>query len=325
VRRRRTTALSLGRNAFPVTAAEGLTSMNAYHGQSSVTSISAAGLGALQRRAQTGRAAAAALADRGNGRVLVLGHRGSPGRHRTENSVAAVTASLLRGADGVEVDVRLTGDGVLVCSHGPVLRDGSGQWVPIAGSSWEDLRRARELDRSGVASLAEVLLAVGRHGPRRVIVEAKPVDDDAVAARTAAALAGVLAAVGRFVDVTVSSFDPALRLRIRRAVRTDAVRTALLGETGTPAHALLRQALEDGHDEIHPSLPDLYAAPHAVGAARALGVGVTCWTVNAQADLRHMADLGIEAVVTDDVAGACATLREHAALTACASVGSAAS
>jgi glycerophosphoryl diester phosphodiesterase len=62
-----------------------------------------------------------------------------------------------------------------------------------------------------------------------------------------------------------------------------------------------------------------------VGAARALGVGVTCWTVNAQTDLKHMADLGIEAVVTDDVAGACATLREHAALTACASVGSAAS
>ena len=39
--------------------------MNAYHGQSSVTSISAAGLGALQRRAQSGRAAAAALAARG--------------------------------------------------------------------------------------------------------------------------------------------------------------------------------------------------------------------------------------------------------------------
>ena len=163
-----------------------------------------------------------------------------------------------------------------------------------------------------------MLLAVRRHGPRRVIVEAKPVDDDAVAARTASAMGAMLAAAGRFVDVTVSSFDPALLLRIRRAVRTDAVRTALLGETGTPAHALLRRALEDGHDEIHPSLPDLCAAPHAVGAARALGVGVTSWTVNAAPDLRRMADLGVEAVVTDDVAGACATLREHAAVTAAA-------
>ena len=126
-------------------------------------------------------------------------------------------------------------------------------------------------------------------------------------------------------DVTVSSFDPALLLRIRRAVGTDAVRTALLGETGTPAHALLRRALEDGHDEIHPSLPDLCAAPHAVGAARALGVGVTCWTVNAAADLRRMADLGVEAVVTDDVPGASATLREHAAVAALRQARSAAS
>ncbi len=299
--------------------------MNTYHGQSSVTSISTAGLGALQRRAHSGRASAAALTARGKGRVLVLGHRGSPGPHRPENSVAAVTASFLRGADGVEVDVRLTGDGVLVCSHGPAVRAASGRWVAVSGAAWEDLRRARELDRAGAASLAEVLLAVRRHGPRRVIVEAKPVDDDAVAARTASAMGAMLAAAGRFVDVTVSSFDPELLLLIRRAVRTDAVRTALLGETGTPAHALLRRALEDGHDEIHPSLPDLCAAPHAVGAARALGVGVTSWTVNEVPDLRRMADLGVEAVVTDDVAGACATLREHASVTAVRQPGSAAS
>jgi glycerophosphoryl diester phosphodiesterase len=293
-----------------------MTSMNAYHGQSSVTSISAAGLGALQRRAQGGRAAAAALAARGKGRVLVLGHRGSPGPHRPENSVAAVTASFLRGADGVEVDVRLTGDGVLVCSHGPAVRSASGQWVAVSGTSWEDMRRSRELGHTGAASLAEVLLAVRRHGPRRVVVEAKPVDDDALGARTAAAMGPVLAAAGRSVDVTVSSFDPALLLRIRRAVATDVVRTALLGETGEPAHALLRRALEDGHDEIHPSLPDLCAAPHVVGAARALGVGVTVWTVNAPTDLRRMDDLGVEAVVTDDVPGASATLREHAAVAA---------
>ncbi len=299
--------------------------MNTYHGQSSVTSISAAGLGALQRRSQSGRAAAAALTARGNGRVLVLGHRGSPGPQRPENSVAAVTTALQHGADGVEVDVRLTGDGVLVCSHGPAVRSASGQWATVSGTSWENVRRARELSNTGAASLAEVLLAVRRHGPRRVVVEAKPVDDDALGVRTAAALGAVLAAAGRSVDVTVSSFDPALLFRIRRAVATDDVRTALLGETGTPAHALLRRALEDGHDEIHPSLPDLCAAPHAVGAARALGVGVTAWTVNAPPDLRRMADLGVEAVVTDDVPGAFATLREHAAVAALRQVRSAAS
>src|SRR3954454_17389746 len=46
-------------------------------------------------------------------RVGVLGHRGFPAPGRPENSVAAVTEALRQGADGVEIDVRLTADGVL--------------------------------------------------------------------------------------------------------------------------------------------------------------------------------------------------------------------
>jgi glycerophosphoryl diester phosphodiesterase len=259
--------------------------------------------------------------------VLVLGHRGSPGVDRAENTVAAVTAALVRGADGVEVDVRPTADGVLVCSHGPAVRTAAGRWVTLSDVSWEELRRSRRVEGPRLATLSEVLLVARRYGRRRVVVEAKPVDDTGSAARTADALQAALdgAAVGAQLDVTVSSFDPALLLLVRRALAGDAVRTALLGETCTPTHALLRRALEDGHDEIHPSLPDLREAPHAVGAARALGVGVTCWTVNGRADLRRMADLGVEAVITDDVAGARTALREHAAAPALHEAGPAAS
>ncbi|MGZ4642967.1 MAG: glycerophosphodiester phosphodiesterase family protein [Blastococcus sp.] len=43
-------------------------------------------------------------------------------------------------------------------------------------------------------------------------------------------------------------------------------------------------------------------------AARALGLSVSLWTVNDAADLRWAAELGVDAVITDDVPGARAEL-----------------
>src|SRR5688500_18309183 len=94
---------------------------------------------------------------RENGRVLVLGHRGAPSPGRPENSVVAVTEALLQGADGVEVDVWLTDDGTLVCTH-----------------DLRDVTDVREL-----ATLPELLAAVQLAAGAQVIVEAKPVADAA--------------------------------------------------------------------------------------------------------------------------------------------------
>src|SRR5688500_8476756 len=126
-------------------------------------------------------------------RVRVLGHRGAPGAGRPENSVAAVTEALLQGADGVEVDVWLTDDGTLVCAHD----------LPAAA------------DRRFLATLPELLAAAQHPAGAQVVVEAKPVTDAAVAARTAAALADVLRTSAGNAVITVSSFDPELLAMIR--------------------------------------------------------------------------------------------------------------
>ena len=49
-------------------------------------------------------------------RVAVLAHRGGTGPWH-ENSLEAFTAALRFGADGVELDVRLSADGELVVHH----------------------------------------------------------------------------------------------------------------------------------------------------------------------------------------------------------------
>jgi glycerophosphoryl diester phosphodiesterase len=239
------------------------------------------------------------LSGRDCDRVRVLGHRGSPGPGRPENSVAAVTAALHDGADGAEIDVRLTADDTLVLSHDGIVLTRHGERLDVAASASGDLLRAGGLNP--VATLAQVLAAVQRPAGSQVVVEAKSVTDVAVAVRTAHVLADVLGAAAGSADVTVSSFDPALLALIRRTCADLPVRTALLGDIPDPAAAVVRRAHEDGHDEVHLPLIAVRRTPWAVDAARSLGLAVTCWTVNRRSDLRWVAELGVDAVITDDV------------------------
>ncbi len=51
-------------------------------------------------------------------RVLVLGHRGAPAL-APENTLESFRRALELGADGLELDVRRSGDGRLVVVHDP--------------------------------------------------------------------------------------------------------------------------------------------------------------------------------------------------------------
>lgn len=212
-------------------------------------------------------------------RVRVVGHRGAPGAGRPENSVAAVTEALLQGADGVEVDVWLTEDGTLVCAHD----------LPAAG------------DRGVLATLPELLGAAQHPAGAQVVVEAKPVADAAVATRTASVLADVLRACAGNAAVTVSSFDPDLLAMIRAACADLPVRTALLGGKSDPADEVVRRAHQGGHDEVHLPMVAVRRTPEAAETARVLGLSVALWTVNSRSDLQWVAELGVQAVITDDI------------------------
>lgn len=233
--------------------------------------------------------------------MKVLAHRGLPAPDRPENTVAAVLAALDAGADGVEVDVRLTADGVLAVSHDADLARLTGRATPVAATTWADLRDTATSAGVALARAEDLLVAAAG---RPVVLEAKqPPPGPAASARTALALAGVLRSLQRQgvpLDVTVSSFAPRLAEHVRRLLPpTSGVRTALLGDAFVRPSSLLRQALATGHDEVHPHVLALLADPGTVAAAHACGVAVVPWTVNARRDVRRFARLGADAVITD--------------------------
>ncbi len=200
-------------------------------------------------------------------RPLVIGHRGFAARH-PENTAAGVRAALAAGADGVEVDTRLSADGLWVCHHD--LRCG--------GSRIQE-RRWCDLAADGVDALADILAAMPRR--RWLFVEIKP-----LAARR---LEGGLEALR---DI-LAPHGPTLRVLSSSPSVLAAVSRVLPG--ATPSLVIRR---------VHrPPLPPGWTlSPHhtLVESLLAAGRELHPWTVNHPRRQRHLALLGVGSLTTDD-------------------------
>lgn len=214
----------------------------------------------------------------------------------TENTLEAFAEARRRGADGVELDVRLTADGGLAIHH-----DAD---VPGLGPICE----------LGVADLpAHVPLLVDALGVcdgMLVNVEIKNAPQDpgwdegeAVAALTATAIGEA----GWTDRVLVSSFQRATLLAVQAADERLAL-GALWGWSAEPGPALA-EAAEAGFRAVHPFVTlvtaDLVARAHAAGLA------VNVWTVNSPDDLRAMVGLEVDTVITDRLRDALAVAGGH--------------
>ncbi|MFD9335729.1 glycerophosphodiester phosphodiesterase [Streptomyces sp. NPDC060028] len=89
--------------------------------------------------------------------LTAVGHRGDPYRVR-ENTLASIRSAFARGADAVEIDVRLTRDGVPVLLHDETLERLWGHDVRIDAVTAPQLK---ELTQGGVPTLREALTAAG--------------------------------------------------------------------------------------------------------------------------------------------------------------------
>lgn len=215
--------------------------------------------------------------------MLVLAHRGA-NQLAPENTLPAMREAVDRGADGVELDVHRTADGELVVRHDAETPVGL-----LGELTAADLARALP----EVPTLASVL-DVCRD--RLVNVEIK--DPDPRAAEAVVELLAARAATAPD-DVLVSSFDLATIDRVRALARE--LPTGFLS-FGLDPHSALAIAVEHGHTAVHPDVWTLgnMVVPAFVARAHDLGVQVNVWTVNDAAQVEHLRDADVDAVITDD-------------------------
>jgi len=226
-------------------------------------------------------------------RPLVLAHRGASAA-ATENTMAAFVLAMELGSEGVELDVRRTGDGQLAVHHDAHLADGRA----IIELTAADLAAAEPNEPGGVRVplLAEVLDACAGTLVNIEIKSDRGDPDFDAGYPVAALVVGLLGdRTARGDDVLVTSFDPDA---IAAVAAADAgIRTGLLSADHDAPLAAIEAAVAGGHGAVMPHYTMIDAA--FMERAGAAGLFVGTWTVNDPEDIARMIGLGVDAVITD--------------------------
>jgi glycerophosphoryl diester phosphodiesterase len=203
-----------------------------------------------------------------------------------------VAVALDGGADGVEVDVRLTLDGVPVCVHDADLLRVTRTSARVSQLRYDALGQLALADGSRVARLDEVAHLVRGRGLLVVEVKHDPGGSPPPAAPVLRALSGHDER-----ELVVSSFSPAVLADVRR--RSE-VRTALVTGPGVSATSGLAAVLAGGYDELHAHVSAVLADHEVVDRAEHNGRAMRCWTVNREVDARLLEVAGVAHVICDD-------------------------
>jgi len=206
--------------------------------------------------------------------LLNLGHRGAAG-HLPENTIPGFHKAVELGADGFELDVRLTADARLVVVHGLVVNGRAVQTSPYA-----ELRNAQQGFQ--IPLLDEVLEAFGR----RVFLD--------IELKAPGFEAGAIGLIEKYCDmaqVLVSSFHPATLLKVRQL--TPDLQVGFIynrtQEEGTRHNCPV--------DVIKPQFR--LASRDLINQAHAEGLRVFAWTVNDAHEAGRLMELGIDGLITD--------------------------
>jgi glycerophosphoryl diester phosphodiesterase len=211
----------------------------------------------------------------------------------------AFERAIAAGADGIELDVRLDGEGHVVVFHDSVLTRLTGRAGQMEQLSAGE-RAALRVRGEPVPLLAEVLSTFDTD----VNVEIKA-NRFGRAGELVAATAKVIRGSGRADRVLVSSFDPVALVQLYRHL-PGVASAHLFHEDQSLA---LRRGWVGrwiGASAVHPQHTLVDEA--SLARWHRAGLPVNVWTVNDPGELRRLAALGVDGVFADDPAAALAVL-----------------
>lgn len=232
-----------------------------------------------------------------------LAHRGGTEAY-PENTMPAFEHAISLGYRIVETDVHLTADGHLVAFHDPTLRATSLGGGEIADLTLSEVRKAYIEGHDGARHQVPLLDDILGSWPD-AFVNVDPKSDSAVDP-----LIRLIATSGATERVCIGSFVDA---RIRRCRR--ALGPALCTSMG-PVEMIRMRARSFGLPVGRFAagclqVPEFYKGHRLVDqrlldAAHDKGLPVQVWTINDEADMHRLLDLGVDAIMTDRLT----TLRE---------------
>ncbi|MCC3770924.1 glycerophosphodiester phosphodiesterase [Streptomyces sp. UNOC14_S4] len=215
---------------------------------------------------------------------VAVAHRGDPYVQR-ENTLPSISSALRAGAGAVEVDVRLTRDGVPVLLHDATLERLWGQPRALGTLSADELR---ELTGGGVPTLREALAMLPASDGQRLFIDLP----DPAAAEAAVAEVHASDAAGRVYYCAGAESMLAVRGADPEA------EIALTWTTLAPPRAALL-------DRVRPRWLNYrfgLITPALVTRNHADGYLVSAWTPDTRYTMRRLLAAGVDSITTNRVA-----------------------
>jgi glycerophosphoryl diester phosphodiesterase len=240
-------------------------------------------------------------------RPQVFAHRGGCDLG-PENTIAAFDIGMSTGADGLELDVHLSADGVVVVHHDRTLErttDGTG---PIAARTAQELARLdagyrftrgeqypfrglgigvptlRDVLRRyrGVPTIIEIKVYTAAMG-EAVAREVRQADATDYVCIAGYGLASARAARAALPGVAASAAQPEVRVAVYRSILRCPVRRAPYHTYQVPECAEATRIV----------------SPRFIRHAHSAGLKVQVWTVDEEADMRRLLDWGIDGLISN--------------------------
>jgi len=221
--------------------------------------------------------------------TAVQAHRGSPDPASgiRENTLDAFARARALGADGVELDVRLTADGGLAVHHDAVI-DGVGAICELGTAALPaDVPLLIDALEACSGMVVNIEIKNQPHEPGF-----DPTD------RASGEVVALVESMGRSGSVVVSSFWSGALAAVRSAGST--APTGLLVVSSFDPLASIAAAADLGCAAVH--LPVGLVDGATVATAHAAGLAVAAWTVADEGTLATVLAAGVDTVITDDVA-----------------------
>lgn len=232
--------------------------------------------------------------------TLNIAHRGASAE-APPNTLAAFRRAMELGADGVELDVRLSADGVPVVIHDATVdrtTDGTGRVADLSLAALKELDAGSWFDPvfagERIPTLEEVFEAIGATGLINVELKALPGEERGLEPAVV-----TLVRQHNLTDrVLFSSFNPFTLRRTRRLAPDiplgflyDASHLSRMARAAAALMPRLRP------EALHPNWHLVSRA--LVDRAHRRGRKVIAWTVNDPRHMRRLVGLGVDGIITD--------------------------
>lgn len=206
--------------------------------------------------------------------MLIIGHRGASG-HLLENTMPSFRKALELGANGLELDVRITADAKLVVVHGNVVGGHA-----VQSSPYSEIRRLPEGQE--VPLLEEVLAEFGRRTYLDVELKAPGFEQSAIE---------LLEKHCEWSQTVLSSFFPQTLIKARQ-IAPDLQLGFIYNRS---------QDEETRHNcPVDVVIPQFrLASRDLIAEAHAQGLKVFAWTVNDRQEAARLMGLGVDGLISD--------------------------